>query len=69
MFLCDQMILTAKRTGRGTGDIRYDVSIIRNAVEIFLRSRSAYKVLRDYLILPCDKTLKLYFGKRGTAGS
>ena len=34
-----------------------------------LRSRSAYKVLRDYLILPCDKTLKSYFGKLGTAGS
>ena len=40
-----------------------------DALEIFLRSRNVYKALREYLILPCGKTLKSYFGKLGTAGS
>ena len=34
-----------------------------------MRSRNAYNALREYLILPCAKTLKSFFGKLGTAGS
>ena len=30
-------------------------------------SRNAYKALRQYVILPSDKTLKSYFGKLGLA--
>ena len=32
-------------------------------------SSNAYKALRQYVILPCDKTLKSYFGKLGSAGN
>ena len=64
-FLCTQMVLHAN----DTGGHRYDVSTVRNALEIFLRSRNAYKALREYLILLCDKTLRSYFGKLGSVGS
>lgn len=64
-FLFNQMILHAK----DIGGHRFDVSTVRDALEIFLRSRNAYRALRDYLILPCDRTLKSYFGKLGAAGS
>ena len=32
-------------------------------------SRNANKTLRQCVILPCDKTLKSYFGKLGSAGN
>ena len=48
---------------------RYDASSIRDFIEIFLCSRSAYKKLRKYLQLPSNNTLKSYFGKLGSAGS
>ena len=56
-------------TGKNPGGHRYDATIVRDSLEIYLRSRSAYKALRDFLVLPCDKVLKSYFGKLGTAGS
>ena len=64
-FLCNQMILHAVNTGGH----RFEVSTFRDALEIFLRSRNAYKALRQYVILPCDKTLKSYFGKLSSAES
>ena len=64
-FLCSQMMLT----GKNPGEHRYDATIVRDSLKIYLRSRSAYKALRDFLVLPCDKVLKSYFGKLGTAGS
>lgn len=36
------------------------ISHTQDALEIF-RNRSAYKTLRDYLVLPCVRLLKLYF--------
>ena len=66
IFICNQMILH----GKESGGHRYDRTSIRDALEIFSRSRNAYRaLLRDYLILPCDKTLKSCFGKLGSAGS
>ena len=62
-FLCSQMCLHGYEV-RGH---RFNVTVVRDALEIFLRSISAYKALREYLILPCGKTLKSYFGKLGTA--
>ena len=64
-FLFDQMILHATKCGGH----RFDASSVRNSLEIFLRSRNAYKALREYLILPCDRTLKSYFEKLGSTGS
>ena len=64
-FLCTQMVLSEfKSQGH-----RYDASSIRDFIEIFLCSRSAYKKLRKYLQLPSNNTLKSYFGKLGSAGS
>ena len=49
---------------------RFGPSDIRDALELFLRSRNAYNALRrDYLILPADQTLKSYFGKLNSPGS
>ena len=64
-FLSSQMCLHGYEV-RGH---RFDVTAVRDALGIFLRSRNVYKALREYLILPCGKTLKSYFGKLGTAGS
>ena len=47
----------------------YNANDIRDALEIFLCSRNAYRALRDYLILLCDKTLKSCFGKLGSTGN
>ena len=62
-FLCDQLLL------HGTNRARYNDDAIRNAMNLFLRSRNAYKALRQLLILPSDKTLRGYFGKLGSSGS
>lgn len=64
-FLCKQMIqLGAKHKGH-----RYEEYHIRKAMNIFFRSRNCYNALRKYLVLPCDNTLRNYFGKLGTVGS
>ena len=64
-FIFNQLILHSKNTGGQ----RYDAPTVRDALEIFLRRRNAYKVLRQFLILPCGRTLRSYFGKLGSAGS
>ena len=57
-FISNQMILTDTRgeTGR-----RYTLENITEALNIFLRSRSAYKALREILVLPSEKHLKSFF--------
>ena len=55
--------------GKESGGCKYNANDIRDALEIFLRSRNAYMILWDYLILPCDKTLKSCFGKLGSTGN
>ena len=64
-FLCNQMILH----GKESGDRKHNANDIRDALDIFLRSRNAHRALRDYLILPCGKTLKSCFGKLGSTGN
>ena len=48
---------------------KYDVYLISEAANLFLRSRNAYHALRSILILPNDKTVRSFFGQFGTAGS
>ena len=55
--------------GKESGGRKYNANDIRDAREIFLRSRNAYRALRNYLILPCDTTLKSCFGKLGSTGN
>ena len=64
-FSCNQMILH----GKESGSRKYNANDIHDALEIFLHSRNAYRALQDYLILPCDKTLKSCFGKLGSTGN
>ena len=45
-FLCNQMILH----GKESGGRKYNANDIRDALEIFLLSRNAYRALWDYLI-------------------
>ena len=65
-FTSNQMILTDTKgeTGR-----RYTLENITAALNIFLRSRSAYKVIREILVLPSEKHLKSSFGKLNTPDS
>ena len=60
------MILTDTN---GETDRRYTLENITEAPNIFLRSRSAYKALREILVLPSEKHLKSFFGKLGTPSS
>ena len=66
-FICAQ--LKAHTTTRQHQGKKYDVYIISEAVNLFLRSRNAYRALRAILILPCKNTVRSFFGKFGTAGS
>ena len=38
------------------------------AINLYLRSRSSYRALRELLILPCPNTVRNYFGKYGLTG-
>ena len=60
-FLGRQLLLN--HAHRFTGDD------IKDALTIYLRSRSAYRALRENLVLPCTNTLQSYFGKLGSPGS
>ena len=66
-FICSQ--LKAHTTTRQHQGKKYDVYLISEAVNLFLRSRNAYRALRTILILPCENTVRSFFGKFGTAGS
>ena len=58
-FLLKQLIAHDKR--------RYYSDNMKDAVNLFLRSRCAYKALRELLILPC-RNITSYFGKFGLPG-
>ena len=59
-FLGKQLIAHDKR--------RYYSDNMKDAVNLFLRRRCAYKALRELLILPCRNTITSYFGKLGLPG-
>ena len=48
---------------------RYSASMVRAALEIFLRNRNCYKFLRNVLALPHEKDLIKYFGDLQSPGS
>ena len=50
-FLCDQMKFV----------IRYSSNIIREAINLYLRSRNSYQAVRNLLIFPHSKAIKNYF--------
>ena len=59
-FLGKQLIARDKR--------RYYSDNMKDAVNLFLRNRCAYKALRELLILPCRNIITSYFGKLGLPG-
>ena len=64
-FLCEQLKLTvSKKHGE-----RYTGYIMKESMDIFLKSRNAYNSLRELLILPHKNTIMGYFGKLGTTQS
>ena len=64
-FICDQMELNAvKQHGE-----RYNGNAMREAINLYLRSRNCYNALRQLLVLPHKNTITSYFGKLGTPGS
>ena len=65
-FSCNQMILLH---AKGPNGYRYDRECVLEEINVFLRSRCAYKPLRDILILPSQKDLRSYSGKLGSHGS
>ena len=60
-FLCEQIELTTKDPcGR-----RYKPDTMKEAINLYLRSRNCYNALRETLALPGRKTINSYFGKLG----
>ena len=55
--------------GGKTKGHKFSAFAVRSSLDLFLRSRNACRAMREYLILPCEKTLRSYFGKLGSAGS
>ena len=51
-----------------TGNINVR-NMISETVNLFLRSRNAYRALRNDLILPCENTVRSFFRNFGTACS
>lgn len=61
VFLCEQIELTTKDPcGR-----RYKPDTMKEAINLYLRSRNCYNALRETLALPGRKTISSYFGKLG----
>lgn len=66
-FICAQLsahALPGQHQGKS-----YDAYLISESVNLYLRSRNAYRALRSILVLPHEKTLRSFFGKFGSAGS
>ena len=64
-FIGKQLIsLTVGKHGK-----RYTAGSMTDAINLYLRSRSSYRALRELLDLPCRNTIYEYFGKLGLAGS
>lgn len=47
----------------------YDSHDIKEALELYLRSRSCYRAAEKLLSLPTEKTIRSYFGEIGSPGS
>ena len=64
-FIGKQLIsLTVGKHGK-----RYTAESMTDAINLYLRSRSSYRALRELLDLPHRNTIYEYFGKLGLAGS
>ena len=63
-FLTDQLLLLSKKPN----GLRYDPSMMKTAISLYLRSRNCYAVLREYIALPHPNTIKNYFGDLGSPG-
>ena len=50
-------------------DRRYNSNDFKTAIELYLRSRSAYRELRIKFVLPHPKRIKSLFGVMDTVGS
>ena len=48
---------------------RYSPGSMMEAMNLYLRSRSTYRALRDLLVLPSRNIIYEYFGRMGLAGS
>ena len=51
------------------GTRHYTVENMKDAIDLYLRSRSSYNAMRKLLVLPNRNTLLNYFGKLGVAGA
>ena len=65
-FIVTQLMIQAL-PGQHQG-IKYDAYLISEAVNLYLRSRNAYRALKIILVLPHEKTLRRFFGKFASAG-
>ena len=63
-FLIDQLLLQSRKM-HGQ---RYDASMMKTAICLYLRSQNCYSALRDYLVLPHPDTIKKYFGDLASPG-
>ena len=63
-FLIGQLTLQSKKL-HGQ---RYDASMMKTAICLYLRSRNCYSALREYLTLPHPDTMKSYFGNLDSPG-
>ena len=64
-FLSEQMsLLSVEPSGR-----RYKPETVRDALDLFLRSRNCYSATRNIVTLPNPKMLKSYFGEFGSSVS
>ena len=64
-FICDQMELNAvKQHGE-----QYNGNAMREAINLYLRSRNCYNALLQLLVLPHKNTITSYLGKLDTPGS
>ena len=63
-ILIDQLMLQSKEL-HGQ---RYDASMMKTAICLYLRSRNCYSALREYLTLPHPDAIKSYFGNLSSPG-
>ena len=64
-FLIEQLLLQSKKLH---GE-RYDTTMMKTAISLYLRNRNCYSALRQYLTLPHPDTVKKYFGELSTPGN
>ena len=64
-FLSRQLLLQCS----SPNSRRYPAETVNHSLNIFLKSRNAYRALQNTVSLPSGKTLNSYFGKLGTTES